>query len=118
MWRRGRIAGEDLVAARYAEVTETGRKWRDRAVPPPAPVELECAGGGPALPVRLIDLSTYGCRVGGAGVDDVGDHVRLSFGGRPQVTATVVWRQDGAIGCRFDKPIATSLMRAVICGEG
>lgn len=106
------------MAARYAEVTETGRRWRERSTPDTASVELECAGGGPALPVRLTDLSTYGCRVGGNGAETVGDHVRLSFNGRPPVAATVVWRHDGAIGCRFDKPIATSLMRAVICGEG
>lgn len=105
------------MAARYAEVTETGRRWRERAIPMPAVVELECAGGGSALPVRLLDVSTFGCRIGGGGADGVGDHVRLTFGHRPPIAATVVWRQDGAIGCRFDKPIATSLMRALICGE-
>lgn len=105
------------MAARYAEVTDTGRRWRDRATPAPAPVELACAGGGPALPVRLMDVSTFGCRVGGDGAETIGDHVRLTFGGRPPVPATVVWRHDGAIGCRFDKPIATSLMRQLICGD-
>lgn len=106
------------MAASFAQVSETGRRWRERARPAPAAVELACAGGGPALPVTLIDVSTFGCRVGGDGAEAVGDHVRLSFGRRPPVTATVVWRHDGAIGCRFDKPIATSLMRALICGAG
>ncbi len=104
------------MAARFAEVTEQGRRWRERADPRSAAVDLECAGGGPAVPVRLTDVSTYGCRVGGDGAEGVGDHVRLTFAGRAPVPATVVWR-NGAIGCRFDKPIATSLMRALICGE-
>mgnify|MGYP002777792040 FL=1 len=106
------------MAARFADVTDTGRRWRERAAPAPAAVELACAGGGGALPVRLMDLSTFGCRISGDGAEAVGDHVRLSFGGRPAVPATVVWRNGGAIGCRFDKPIATSLMRSLICGEG
>lgn len=106
------------MAARFADVTDTGRRWRERAAPAPAAVELACAGGGGAWSVRLMELSTYGCRVSGDGAESVGDHVRLSFGHRPAVPATVVWRRSGAIGCRFDKPIATSLMRALICGEG
>ncbi len=106
------------MAARYAEVTDTERRRRDRSAPPPIVVELACAGGGPAIDSRLIDLSTFGCRVRGDGAEAVGDHVRLSFGGRPPVPATVIWRGDGVIGCRFDKPIATIMMRALICGQG
>ncbi len=106
------------MAARYADITDTGRRWRARTAPPAPVVDLECAGGGPALPVSLLDLSTYGARLGGDGAEAVGDHVRLSFAGRPPVAATVVWRQQGSVGCRFDKPIATALMRALICGEG
>ena len=105
------------MAARFAEVTDTGRRWRQRSTPPTSAVELECAGGGPALPAALIDLSTFGCRVRGDGVSGVGNHVRLRFGARPAVTATVVWREADVAGCRFDKPIATAMMRALICGD-
>ena len=105
------------MAARFTDVTGTEQRWRERGAPAPVTVALECAGGGATLPVDLVEISTFGCRVGGAGVDGVGDHVRLGFGGHPPVTATVVWRRDGAIGCRFDKPIATSLMRALLCGD-
>lgn len=105
------------MAARHAEVTETGRRWRERNAPASTAIELACAGGGPTMAVRLIDLSTFGCRVGGDGAESVGDHVRLSFGDRAPVSATVIWRREGALGCRFDKPIATSMMRQLICGE-
>ena len=104
------------MAARFAEVTDTRR--RARSAPPVRTVDLECAGGGPTLPVSLLDLSTYGARLGGDGAEGVGDHVRLSLAGRPPIAATVVWRQQGSVGCRFDKPIATTLMKALICGEG
>lgn len=106
------------MAARYAEVTDNGRRRRHRDAPPPAAVGLACAGGGPALPVSLLDLSTFGCRLGGEGANTVGDHVRLSFGDRAPVTATVAWRGEDIIGCRFDKPIATTLMRTLIGGGG
>ena len=105
------------MAARFAEITDIGRRWRERSAPSPRIVELACAGGGPAVGAVLVDVSTFGCRVSGDGAEAVGDHVRLTFGGHPPVAATVVWRHDAAVGCRFDKPIATSLMRALICGD-
>ena len=106
------------MAAHYAEVTDTGQRWRSRWTPVPNVVDLVCAGGGPAITTTLADVSTFGCRVSGENAEAVGDHVRLTFSGYPPVAATVVWRGDAAIGCRFDKPIATSLMRALLCGEG
>lgn len=105
------------MAARFAEVTDTGRRWRARTAPAPTPVELACAGGGPAIDAVLVDVSTFGCRMRSDGAGSVGDHVRVAFAGRPPVAATVVWREASAIGCRFDKPIPTALMRSLLCGE-
>lgn len=102
------------MAARYAEVTGVERRRPRHAAPPRAPVELACAGGGPQLAAALVELSTFGCRLGGDGVEGVGDHVRLGLDDGAPVTATVIWRQSGLIGCRFDKPIATTLMKTLI----
>jgi hypothetical protein len=59
-------------------------------------------------------LSVYGCRIAidGEYVADDRIFVRLS-GGLP-VPAAVIWTQDGVLGCRFDKPIARSLLRSVV----
>lgn len=101
------------MAARYAEMTNAARRAPRKAMPRLS-VELACAGGGPQLAAALVELSTFGCRLGGDGVDGVGDHVRLGLEDGPPVAATVIWRQSGMIGCRFDKPIATTLMKALI----
>lgn len=106
------------MAARHADVGPGDRRWFKRAAPAEPVVELSCAGGGVAREAALVDISTYGCRLRGPDVEETGDHVRLKLGHGPAVPATVVWRGEGLVGCRFDRPIATSLMRAMICHEG
>lgn len=105
------------MAARYADVGPGDRRWFKRAPAADPVVELSCAGGGVAREAALVEISTYGCRLRGAEVEDTGDHVRLKLRQGTDVPATVVWRGNGLVGCRFDRPIATSLMRSMICGE-
>lgn len=105
------------MATRWADDREPGGRWRIGAGPPPVTVKLECAGGGGTREAALVDVSTFGCRLRGDDVEGAGDHLRLDFGRGSAVTATVVWRRDGMVGCRFDRPIATRLMRELICGS-
>lgn len=62
----------------------------------------------------LLDLSVYGCRVATDGefVADERIFVRLT-GGLP-IPAAVIWVEDGVLGCRFNTPIARSLLRSVV----
>lgn len=61
----------------------------------------------------LHDLSTYGCRLA-AGIEaEQGERLWLRFDGRMPVAATVVWCDDGMVGCRFDAQIERSMMRAL-----
>ena len=106
------------MAARYADVGPGDRRWFKRSPQPDPVVELSCSGGGAAREAALVDISTFGCRLRGSEVEETGDHVRLKLRPGADVPATVVWRGQGLVGCRFDRPIATSLMRAMICGEG
>lgn len=67
--------------------------------------------GQEAAEARLVDLSIYGCRMAVTEEHADGDRVWLRFDGGWPIGATVVWATDDRIGCRFDEPIAGSLMR-------
>lgn len=59
----------------------------------------------------LLDLSIYGCRLAVEGWHDEDDRLWLRFNGGWPIAASVVWADGERIGCRFDQPIAKSLMR-------
>lgn len=66
----------------------------------------------------LADLSVYGCRLDCASGPDAGERLSLEFRNGDPVAATVVWNDGASLGCRFDVPIARSLVREltlVIC---
>ncbi|UZK66081.1 PilZ domain-containing protein [Sphingomonas sp. M1-B02] len=72
----------------------------------------------PPVEATLRDLSIYGCRLACTSVHPAGERLWLSFRSDLPVAATVVWSDGTHIGCRFDAPIARSMMRAltlVIC---
>jgi hypothetical protein len=106
-----------MMAARYADVTEPRRRW-PRARPEPVTIQVACAGGGASLEAALLDVSIFGCRLRGDGLERLGDHVRLQLAPGAPTAATIAWREDGAIGCRFDRPIATALMRVLLGAAG
>jgi hypothetical protein len=60
---------------------------------------------------ELLDLSVYGCRLRVAAAYDQGARLWLRLDGGWPVRATVVWADDGRVGCRFDEPIANETMR-------
>lgn len=75
-------------------------------------------GNAAAREAVLHDLSIYGCRIAISGGQDVGEQWLMRFEGDTAVSATVVWSEGGFAGCRFEKPIARALVRAltlVIC---
>lgn len=59
----------------------------------------------------LIDLSIYGCRIATACVHGAGDRLWLRLDGGWPIPATVVWADGERLGCRFDQPIAGSVVR-------
>lgn len=59
----------------------------------------------------LLDLSIYGCRLAVSNTHDEGDRLWLRFDGGWPIAASVVWADGERIGCRFDEPIAGSMMR-------
>jgi hypothetical protein len=74
-------------------------------------------GGRPAEAL-LHDLSIYGCRFACRARHSEGERLWLRFPASPPVAATVVWNDGEYLGCRFDTPIARSLVRSltlVIC---
>lgn len=64
----------------------------------------------------LLDVSTFGCRLGEAEMLEAGKRVWLRLPGASPIVATVAWAHDGAAGCRFGTPISQGLMRALLQG--
>lgn len=73
---------------------------------------VRALGEGPADAV-LRDVSAFGCRLAAAPGHVAGDRVRLRLGGSMSVPATVIWSDEEVIGCRFDEPIDTSILRSL-----
>lgn len=69
--------------------------------------------GREPVEAALEDVSIYGCRMASSLPAQEGEHLWLRFDGRMPVAATVVWCDQGMIGCRFDKPIDRGLLRAL-----
>lgn len=69
--------------------------------------------GALALDASLEDISIYGCRLGSTGDHVAEERVWLRFVGKPAVAATVIWSDGGMIGCRFDVPLDTALVRSL-----
>lgn len=67
-------------------------------------------GAAPA-DAALLDVSIYGCRLAVAGAHLAGGRLWLRLNGGWPIAATVVWAEGERVGCRFDEPIAGSLMR-------
>ena len=67
--------------------------------------------GETAQDARLLDLSIYGCRLASSGEHAAGDRLWLRLDGGWPIPATVVWFDGERLGCRFDHPIASNVMR-------
>lgn len=64
----------------------------------------------------LEDISSFGCRLGGAMPLDVGGRLWLRLPGSPPIVSTIAWSEGGEAGCRFSTPISQGLMRSLLPG--
>lgn len=62
----------------------------------------------------LRDLSIYGCRIEAREGFAAGERVWLRLDGGLPIAASVVWSEGGAVGCRFDTPIARPVLRSIV----
>lgn len=69
--------------------------------------------GAAAADATLADVSAYGCRLRCSAEAGHDERIWLRFAGSLPVAATVIWREDGMVGCRFDTPIPRDLMRSL-----
>lgn len=65
---------------------------------------------------RLQDLSIYGCKLECRAIRKAEERIWLRFQGGMPIAATVIWSKDGQIGCRFDSPISSGMVRAMTLG--
>ncbi|HYE28276.1 MAG TPA: PilZ domain-containing protein [Allosphingosinicella sp.] len=66
---------------------------------------LSADSGRPAAPVTVVDLSTHGCGIEGAGHCEPGSRVWLKLPGLESWPARIVWAQDERAGLSFDRPL-------------
>jgi hypothetical protein len=62
----------------------------------------------------LCDVSPYGCRILSPVTHPPGERLWLRLNGGMPMAATVIWCEDGRIGCRFDEALPRDQMRRLI----
>ena len=67
----------------------------------------------PPVEARLVDLSSYGCRLLVSCKFKAGLKLLLRFNDAEPVTGTAVWSDGTHIGCRFDQAIDRELFRSL-----
>ncbi len=72
--------------------------------------------GRPGFPVRLVDLSTHGCRLELASGVPAGAPVWLKLGGLDSIYSRVVWSRDGFAGLAFETPLHEAVVERLAGG--
>lgn len=82
-------------------------------------VRHEAAMPAGAEPVRLVDLSTFGCCLKFAGPADYrpGQFIRLGFAGQEMIRAIVRWVEPRRIGAEFTGALGQDRIEAILSGE-
>ena len=63
------------------------------------------------IAVRIVDLSTDGCRLEFGGELPEGARIAIAFPGLEAWEARVVWSKRGSAGCKFVHPMHPTLVR-------
>ncbi|MBW4332030.1 PilZ domain-containing protein [Stakelama sp. CBK3Z-3] len=74
--------------------------------------------GEPPSEAALLDISIYGCRLAIDTGEAHGASVEILLAGSNPIAATVIWNENGRIGCRFDEPIDRLLVRSLNLATG
>lgn len=64
----------------------------------------------------LLDISSFGCRLGEVPALETGGRIWLRLPGAAPIQATVIWLRGDEAGCRFVEPIGQPLMRSLLPG--
>ena len=72
----------------------------------------------PPMEARLVELSTFGCRLLISSRMKAGARITLRFADSEPVAATAIWCDSKHIGCRFDEAISAKLFRSLTLNLG
>jgi hypothetical protein len=117
-WYRNGKAGLDFEAA--AERPKTIVERGARRIEVMGNVSLRAAGKH-SYRVRVLDLSTEGCKVELVDVPRNGDHMRVKFDGIESLEAEVCWVEGHSAGLKFERhlhPGVLDLLTARLRGSG
>ena len=85
------------------------RRKRDRQS---TALETSLHGAGTVrIPVKVVDLSSDGCRLEFRGDVPEGAAVTIALPGLDAWEASVIWSKRGTAGCRFTRPLHPSLVQ-------
>lgn len=97
---------------------EPGRHdWRPLRWPTDVPVELSAHRGCP-LPVRLVELSTSGCRIWAGYRLTEGATVQLHVAGLAAISGKVVWAREWQGSIRFDNRLHPAVVGHIVARSG
>ena len=74
-------------------------------------------GSRSKVKVRLIDISTHGCRIEGSSTADAGSWLWLNITGLESQYCRVVWHCQEFIGLEFEKPITDAVLDRLLQGQ-
>jgi hypothetical protein len=105
------------MATRTSQFRKVDAAALDRRTAPRQMVQISRATvrghGAEPLDAILSDVSIYGCRLASPAASLGLDRIWLRLDGSLPIAATIVWREDDTMGCRFDTPIERALMRSL-----
>jgi hypothetical protein len=73
--------------------------------------------GGSNIPVRIVDISTHGCRVESLRSPIVGCILWLSIAGLEAKHTSVVWCKGDFAGLEFDTPLSGSVLASIVAAQ-
>lgn len=73
--------------------------------------------GRSKVPVRIVDISTHGCRIEVLNWPFSGSPIWLSIGGLEAKETRIVWRKDGFAGLEFTSPLSEPVLKSLLATQ-
>lgn len=111
----GKTAEQPAVQPADARANQPERRRANRAA-----LRLDATireGSRSKVKVRLIDISTHGCRIEGSSSADADSWLWLNITGLESQYCRVVWHCQEFIGLEFEKPIADAVLDRLLQGQ-
>lgn len=100
-----------------ADLGQSGERRRAQRFALQVEASLRERGHTIRVPVRVIDISSYGCRIEHGGGQTMQSTVWLYLDKLDGQYARVVWNRDIFAGLEFETPLHEAVIDALLCAE-